>query len=175
MQIRSELVGVLLSDQDRGSVIRPGQGVPLLVFFVPVPSSCAPWPDSYTLLYQQYWLSKLLRHVPTCVAPPGGGWCWEPPAGARWTWPAGGKRRGGRHARHGSSGGPSAPPGQLSGGADARAPGGQLSGRLWAWRLCGARAPPRSHARGRHVRRSPAAAIPLVCTYRIGGLVSYCI
>jgi len=60
------------------------------------------------------------------------------------------------------------------GGADARVGGGRLSGRRWAWRLCGARAPPRGHARGRHVRRSPAAAIPLVCIYRIGGLVLHC-
>jgi len=60
------------------------------------------------------------------------------------------------------------------GGVDARARGGRLSRRRWAWRLCGACAPPRGHARGRHVRRSPAAALPLVCIYRIGGLVSHC-
>jgi len=60
------------------------------------------------------------------------------------------------------------------GGAGARATRERLPGRRLAGRLCGARAPPRGHARGRHVRRGPAAAIPLVSSYRIGGLVSYC-
>jgi len=60
------------------------------------------------------------------------------------------------------------------GGVDARARGGRLSGRRWAWRSCGACAPPRGHARGRQVWRCPAAAIPLVSIYRIGGLVSHC-
>jgi len=69
---------------------------------------------------------------------------------------------------------PLAPAWAAAGGADARARGGWLSGRRSSWRLCGVRAPPRGHARGRHIRRSPAAAIHFVSSYRIGGFVSHC-
>jgi len=46
------------------------------------------------------------------------------------------------------------------GGAGARATRERLPGRRWAGRLCGARAPPRGHARGRHVRQGRPVPIP---------------
>jgi len=107
-------------------------------------------------------------------APPGWGWCWEPPAGAGRAWPARGKRRGGRHGRHAPAGGVPAPPGQLSG---ARARGPRANGYQGVAGRGG------YVARARHRVATPGAAtsgrgarsrFPLVSTYRIGGLVLNC-
>jgi len=108
------------------------------------------------------------------VAPPGWGWCWEPPAGAGRAWPARGKQRGGRHGRHAPAGGAPAPTGQLSG---ARAPGPRTNGHQGVAGRGG------YVARARRRVATPEAAtsgggarsrFPLVSTYRIGGLVLHC-
>jgi len=83
------------------------------------------------------------------VASLGGGWCWEPPAGTEWTRTAGGKRQSGRHGRHGPSGGPLPPPGQLSG---ARTPGPSSDG------FQGAAGRGGYVARARHRVATPGAA-----------------
>jgi len=107
-------------------------------------------------------------------APPGWGWCWEPPAGAGRAWPASGKQRGGRHGRHAPAGGAPAPTGQLSG---ARAPGPHANGHQGVAGRGG------YVARARRRVATPEAAtsgggarsrFPLVSTYRIGGLVLHC-
>jgi len=108
------------------------------------------------------------------VAPPGWGWCWEPPAGAGRAWPARGKRRGGRPGRHTPAGGVAAPPGQLSG---ARAPGPRANGYQGVAGRGGyvARARRRVATPGADTSgRGARSRFPLVSTYRIGGLVLHC-